>query len=138
MTEKNDFKMQKVEEEVAKKQKELEASKIIVSYLRRLGMPAHLRGYRYVREAITMKVLNPDKDYSITKELYPEVGKKNNTSGVRVEKAIRSAIGVAWQRGDMEFINEVFGNTVSYERAKPTNSEFINQIAEDIRIKNLI
>lgn len=136
MTEKNDLTMQEVEKEAILK--ELKIASIIASYLRQLGMPAHLKGYRYVRDAIALKVLHPEKDYSFTKELYPEVGKKNNTNGSRVEKAIRNAISVAWQRGDPEFISEIFGNTVSAERAQPTNSEFIDQITEDICVKNLI
>ena len=138
MTEKDDLQMHKTEEEVIQKQRELKITKIIADYLRRLGMPSNLRGYRYARDAITLKLLNPDKEYMITKELYPEVGKKNNTTVSRVERAIRNAIEVAWERGDKEFIREVFGNTVSCERGKPTNSEFIAQVAEDIRIKNLI
>lgn len=138
MTEKNNLQMHETEEEVAQKKRELKITKIVADYLRRLGMPSHLRGYRYARDTITLKLLNPDKDYMITKELYPEVGKRNNTTWSRVERSIRSAIKVAWERGDGEFIQEVFGNTVSCEKGKPTNSEFIAQVAEDIRIKNLI
>lgn len=138
MAEEKDLQMHEREEAGDQKEREVKTTQIVADYLRKLGMPAHLKGYRYTRDAITLILLNPDKDYMITKELYPEVAKKNKTTGSRVERAIRNAIEVAWERGDEDFIQEIFGNTVSSEKGKPTNSEFMAQLAEDISIKNLI
>ena len=138
MTEKDNLQMHEAEEEVVQKQRELKITRIVANYLRRLGIPSNLRGYYYVRDAITLNLFNPNKQYMITKELYPEVAKRHKSTGARVERSIRKALEVAWERGDEEFIQEIFGNTISSRRRKPTNSEFISQVAEDIRMKNLI
>ena len=141
MTEKNDYQMQvtKEKEEAngtleAQQTREREVKKLIAMYLRELGMPTHLSGYRYVSYAIAVCIDSPEKIHAMTKELYPETGKKFRTTGSRVERAIRSAVDVAWERGDLDAISKIFGNTVSSRRGRPTNSEFIAMIAEQICI----
>ena len=99
-----------------------------------VGIPAHIKGYQFLREAIKMAIDNPDIINSITKKLYPGIADKFNTSASKVERAIRHAIEVAWNRGKMETINEIFGYTVSNGKGKPTNSEFIALIADRIRL----
>ena len=100
-----------------------------------VGVPAHIKGYQYLREAIVMSVLDMDMLNSVTKVLYPEVAKKFQTTPSRVERAIRHAIEVAWSRGKVDTIEEMFGYTVSVGKGKPTNSEFIALITDKIRIK---
>lgn len=100
-----------------------------------VGVPAHIKGYQYLREAIIMSVIDMDMLNSVTKVLYPEVAKKYQTTPSRVERAIRHAIEVAWSRGRVETIEEMFGYTVSVGKGKPTNSEFIALITDKIRIK---
>lgn len=100
-----------------------------------VGVPAHIKGYQYLREAIIMSVLDMDMLNSVTKVLYPEVAKKYQTTPSRVERAIRHAIEVAWSRGKVETIEEMFGYTVSVGKGKPTNSEFIALITDKIRMK---
>lgn len=100
-----------------------------------VGVPAHIKGYQYLRDAIIMSVLDMDMLNSVTKVLYPEVAKKYQTTPSRVERAIRHAIEVAWSRGKVETIEEMFGYTVSVGKGKPTNSEFIALITDKIRMK---
>ena len=99
------------------------------------GVPAHIKGYQYVREAIMITVENMDVINSVTKVLYPEVAKRYNTTASRVERAIRHAIEVAWDRGDLETLQRFFGYTVSNAKGKPTNSEFIAMISDRIRLQ---
>ena len=100
--------------------------------LHELGIPAHIKGYQYLRDAITMVVKDQEMMGSVTKILYPAIAKKNQTTASRVERAIRHAIEVAWGRGKMETIDELFGYTISTGKGKPTNSEFIALISDKI------
>ena len=110
----------------------------ITSIIHEIGVPAHIKGYMYLREAITMVVNDMELLSAITKELYPSIAKKYNTTASRVERAIRHAIEVAWGRGQVEAINKLFGYTVHNEKGKPTNSEFIAIIADKLRLKNKV
>lgn len=108
----------------------------VTSVIHKVGVPAHIKGYQYLRTAIMMTVENNDLINSVTKILYPTVAKKYQTTSSRVERAIRHAIEVAWDRGDLDTLNEYFGYTIQNERGKPTNSEFIAMIADNLRLKN--
>ena len=108
----------------------------ITSIIHQIGVPAHIKGYQYLRSAILMTVNNADLINSVTKILYPAVAKKYDTTSSRVERAIRHAIEVAWDRGDIDVLNFYFGYTVQNNRGKPTNSEFIAMIADNLRMKN--
>ena len=112
--------------------------KISVSkILHELGIPSHIKGYQYIREAISLVYERPELIGGITKELYPLVGKTFETSTSRVERAIRHAIEVSWNRGDWDLMEEIFGHSVDIDRAKPTNSEFIVTIADKLRLDSL-
>lgn len=104
----------------------------ITKMLHELGIPAHIKGYQHLRDAISMVVRDREMMEAVTKILYPEIAKKNYTSSSRVERAIRHAIEVAWGRGSLEVIDELFGYTISTGKGKPTNSEFIALIADKI------
>ena len=106
----------------------------ITMYIQQLGVPAHIKGYQYIRDAIMMVIDDMDAINSITKFLYPTVAKHYNTTSSRVERAIRHAIEVAWDRGNPDILNELFGYTILSTRGKPTNSEFIAMIADKIRL----
>ena len=108
---------------------------LVTSIIHEVGVPAHIKGYQYVREAIMITVENMDVINSVTKILYPEVAKRYHTTPSRVERAIRHAIEVAWDRGDLETLQKFFGYTVSNAKGKPTNSEFIAMISDRIRLK---
>lgn len=108
---------------------------LVTSIIHEVGVPAHIKGYQYVREAIMITVENMDVINSVTKVLYPEVAKRYHTTPSRVERAIRHAIEVAWDRGDLETLQKFFGYTVSNAKGKPTNSEFIAMISDRIRLK---
>ena len=110
----------------------------ITSIIHEIGVPAHIKGYMYLREAITMVYNDVELLGSITKVLYPDIAKKFNTTASRVERAIRHAIEVAWSRGNMDSIGSLFGYTVSNSKAKPTNSEFIAMVADKLRIENRV
>ncbi|MBC8060608.1 MAG: sporulation transcription factor Spo0A [Clostridiaceae bacterium] len=110
----------------------------ITGIIHDVGIPAHIKGYTFLREAITMLVNDIELLSAITKELYPSIASKYNTTASRVERAIRHAIEVAWSRGQVENINKIFGYTVHNGKGKPTNSEFIAMIADKIRINNKI
>ena len=109
---------------------------IITGIIHELGVPAHIKGYQYLRSAILMAVEDMDILNSITKQLYPGIAKIYNTTPSRVERAIRHAIEVAFGRGKLDTINEMFGYTISAGKGKPTNSEFIALIADKIRLDN--
>ena len=100
-----------------------------------IGVPAHIKGYQYLREAIMMSVEDSEMMGSITKILYPTIAKKYRTTASRVERAIRHAIEVAWNRGRMETLDDMFGYTINTGKGKPTNSEFIALIADTIRLE---
>ena len=107
----------------------------VTDMIHEIGIPAHIKGYHYLRDAIIMAVEDMDVLNAITKILYPTVAKKNQTTSSRVERAIRHAIEVAWTRGKLETIDEMFGYTVSSGKGKPTNSEFIALLADTIRLR---
>ncbi|MBS4960038.1 MAG: sporulation transcription factor Spo0A [Clostridiales bacterium] len=107
----------------------------VTNILHEIGVPAHIRGYHYMREAIIMSVNDMDVLNYITKELYPSIAKKCNTTPSRVERAIRHAIEVAWNRGKIEAIDTLFGYTINNHKGKPTNSEFIALIADRLRLE---
>lgn len=107
----------------------------VTAIIHDVGVPAHIKGYQYLREAIIMSVNDTEMLNSITKILYPTIAKKFQTTSSRVERAIRHAIEVAWNRGRMDTIDELFGYTINAEKGKPTNSEFIALIADKIRLE---
>lgn len=106
----------------------------ISKLLHSLGVPSHIKGYQYIRESIYLMYQNPNLISGITKEVYPEIAMRFDTTASRVERAIRHAIEVSWNRGDYELMEEIFGHSVDYDRAKPTNSEFIATLADKLRI----
>lgn len=107
----------------------------ITKMLHELGMPSHIKGYQYIREGIAMLYNNPEIIGGITKELYPDIATKFDTTVSRVERAIRHAIEVSWNRGNWQLMEEIFGHSVDIEKAKPTNSEFIVTIADKLRLE---
>ena len=107
----------------------------VTKVIHQIGVPAHIKGYQYLRTAILMTISDNDIINSVTKILYPSVAKKYATTTSRVERAIRHAIEVAWDRGDVDTLNAYFGYTVQNNRGKPTNSEFIAMIADNMRLK---
>ena len=107
----------------------------VTKIIHQIGVPAHIKGYQYLRTAILMTIKDSDIINSVTKVLYPSVAKKYATTTSRVERAIRHAIEVAWDRGDVDTLNSYFGYTIQNNRGKPTNSEFIAMIADNLRLK---
>ncbi len=107
----------------------------VTKAIHEIGVPAHIKGYQYLREAIMMSIEDMDIINYVTKLLYPTIAKKYSTTSSRVERAIRHAIEVAWDRGDIDVLNRVFGYTVNNSRGKPTNSEFIAMIADTLRLE---
>ena len=107
----------------------------VTKIIHQIGVPAHIKGYQYLRTAILMTVDDNECINSVTKILYPSVAKKYQTTTSRVERAIRHAIEVAWDRGDVDTLNSYFGYTIQNSRGKPTNSEFIAMIADNLRLK---
>ena len=122
---------------VKKEEKEIshDLEKDVTDMIHEIGVPAHIKGYQYLREAIMMSVKDVDMLGSITKVLYPTIASKYQTTSSRVERAIRHAIEVAWNRGRMETLDSLFGYTISTGKGKPTNSEFIALIADKIRLQ---
>ena len=116
-----------------RKEDNLEA--LVTNIIHEVGVPAHIKGYQYLREAIMMVVDNIDMINQITKQLYPEIAHKYKTTSSRVERAIRHAIEVAWSRGKIEATESIFGYTVNANKGKPTNSEFIAMIADKLRLE---
>jgi len=108
----------------------------ITKVIHQIGVPAHIKGYQYLRTAIMLAIEDTDIINSVTKILYPSVAQKYSTTSSRVERAIRHAIEVAWDRGDIDTLNSYFGYTIQNNRGKPTNSEFIAMIADNLRLKN--
>lgn len=106
----------------------------ITKILHELGIPSHIKGYQYIRDGISLVFENPEIIGGITKELYPELAGKFDTTVSRVERAIRHAIEVSWNRGNWDLMEEIFGNSVDIDRAKPTNSEFIVTVADKLRL----
>lgn len=116
-----------------KNEKNMESK--ITNIIQEIGVPAHIKGYLYLRESITMVIQDMDYLGAVTKELYPAVAEKFNTTPSRVERAIRHAIEVAWNRGKIDTIDRIFGYTVNNNKGKPTNSEFIALIADKLRLE---
>lgn len=108
----------------------------ITNVLHELGVPSHIKGYQYIREGISIIYDKPAVIGGITKELYPTIANKFGTTTSRVERAIRHAIEVSWNRGDWDLMEEIFGHSVDIDKAKPTNSEFIVTIADKLRLEN--
>jgi two-component system response regulator (stage 0 sporulation protein A) len=108
----------------------------VTAIIHEIGVPAHIKGYQYLREAIIITVEDMDVINAVTKVLYPEVAKRFGTTPSRVERAIRHAIEVAWDRGDLETLQKFFGYTVSNTKGKPTNSEFIAMIADRLLLES--
>lgn len=119
--------------EEKKNEKNLEA--LVTNVIHEVGVPAHIKGYQYLREAIMMVINDIDVINQITKQLYPEIADKYKTTPSRVERAIRHAIEVAWGRGEQATVENIFGYTVSAAKGKPTNSEFIAMIADKLRLE---
>ncbi|MPW25169.1 sporulation transcription factor Spo0A [Alkalibaculum sp. M08DMB] len=107
----------------------------ITTILHEVGVPAHIKGYIYLREAIQMVIDNIELLGAVTKELYPNIAEKHNTTASRVERAIRHAIEVAWSRGRVETIDNIFGYTIDNHKGKPTNSEFVAMVADKLRLE---
>ena len=121
------------EEEPERSGASLEAT--VTAIIHEIGVPAHIKGYQYLREAIMIAVNDMDVINAVTKVLYPEVARRYSTTASRVERAIRHAIEVAWDRGDLEILQKYFGYTVSLQKGKPTNSEFIAMIADRLKLR---
>ena len=117
------------------KSREANIEAMVTSMIHEIGVPAHIKGYQYLREAIIMTIHDMEAINAITKILYPTVAKKFKTTSSRVERAIRHAIEVAWDRGDVDTLQEYFGFTVSGAKGKPTNSEFISMVADRLRLE---
>lgn len=111
-----------------------ELERYVAELMHEVGVPAHIRGYDYIRDSILLSLNDRNMLKAITKDLYPTVAKNNNTTASRVERAIRHAIEVAWGRGDIDTLNAIFGFTVKSSKGKPTNGEFISMLTERIRL----
>lgn len=110
---------------------------LVTQMIHEIGVPAHIKGYLYLRTAILMAVENMDVLNAVTKQLYPDIAKQYDTTDTRVERAIRHAIEVAWERGNIDMIHELFGYTIQADKGKPTNSEFIALMADKIRLDKM-
>ncbi len=128
----------KSSEDSFKQTESMDLESEITSIIHEIGVPAHIKGYFYLREAISMVVNDIELLSAVTKELYPSIARRYNTTSSRVERAIRHAIEVAWSRGQIESINKIFGYTIHNEKGKPTNSEFIAMVADRLRLKNKV
>ncbi len=122
--------------EVKEKKEDLELDAEITEILHEVGVPAHIKGYMYLREAILLVIENVEFLGSVTKTLYPEIALRFSTTASRVERAIRHAIEVAWVRGNVDAISDIFSYTISYNKSKPTNSEFIAMISDRLRLQH--
>ena len=120
------------------KEQELDIEMRVTQIIHDIGVPAHIKGYHYLRESIVMTVNDMENINAITKVLYPSVAKRFKTTSSRVERAIRHAIEVAWDRGNVETLNEFFGYTINNTKGKPTNSEFISMIADRVRLERKV
>ena len=130
-----EIKSQYIEIDLNKRNNEENVEALVTNIIHEVGVPAHIKGYQYLREAIIMAIEDIDVINQITKQLYPDISKKYHTTPSRVERAIRHAIEVAWGRGQQEVVENIFGYTVSAAKGKPTNSEFIAMIADKLRLE---
>jgi len=117
------------------KNKNINFNKSLISILHELGVPSNIKGYEYIKEGITETYSNPNIMNKVTKDLYPYIANKYNTTTSRVEGAIRHAIEISFRRGNIEVIHEIFGHSIDIDKSKPTNSSFISTIAEKLRLK---
>ena len=122
-------------QQAASRRQDVDLEAVVTDIIHEIGVPAHIKGYQYLREAIILTIKDMDMINAVTKVLYPEVAKKFNTTPSRVERAIRHAIEVALDRGDIEVLQKFFGYTVSNIKGKPTNSEFIAMIADCLSLR---
>ncbi len=118
-----------------KKMSEADIEVLVTDIIHQIGVPAHIKGYNYLRDAIMLVIENTEMINSVTKLLYPTVAKRYQTTSSRVERAIRHAIEVAWDRGDVDVLNSYFGYTIHNLRGKPTNSEFVAMISDKLRLR---
>ena len=114
---------------------EFDVEIMVSNMIKTIGVPAHIKGYQFLRDAIMWVIEDMEVINAVTKELYPGIAKKHKTTSSRVERAIRHAIEVSWQRGDIDTLDKLFGHTVKFTKDKPTNSEFIAMIADRIRLQ---
>ncbi len=124
-----------VEKEMNEQSEDINMEVIVTEIIHQIGVPAHIKGYHYLREAIMISVYDKELLESVTKILYPTVAKRFSTTSSRVERAIRHAIEIAWDRGDIDTLNSYFGYTVNTGKGKPTNSEFIALISDKLRLR---
>lgn len=124
-----------VSKELNQQKDEINMEVIVTEIIHQIGVPAHIKGYHYLREAIVISVYDEEMLESVTKILYPTVAKRFDTTSSRVERAIRHAIEIAWDRGDVDTLNSYFGYTVNTGKGKPTNSEFIALISDKLRLR---
>ncbi|MBQ8726915.1 MAG: sporulation transcription factor Spo0A [Oscillospiraceae bacterium] len=124
-----------VSKEINQQKDEINMEVIVTEIIHQIGVPAHIKGYHYLREAIVISVYDEEMLESVTKILYPTVAKRFDTTSSRVERAIRHAIEIAWDRGDVDTLNSYFGYTVNTGKGKPTNSEFIALISDKLRLR---
>ena len=108
---------------------------MVTEIIHQIGVPAHIKGYHYLRDGIVLAVKDHNMINAVTKQLYPTIAKMNDTTSSRVERAIRHAIEVAWDRGDVDVLTSYFGYTIRNSRGKPTNSEFIAMIADNLKLQ---
>lgn len=123
-----------VQTKASRGEKGVEEQIAVTEILHQIGVPAHIKGYQFLRDAILLTTAEPEYINAVTKRLYPEIAKQNNTTASRVERAIRHAIEVAWDRGDVDTLNSYFGYTIHNLRGKPTNSEFVAMISDKMRL----
>lgn len=121
--------------EIEEKINDTKLEMLVTGIIHEIGVPAHIKGYHYLRKAIILSIKQADVMDSVTKILYPTIAKSYDTTSSRVERAIRHAIEVAWDRGDIDVLNSYFGYTIQNQRGKPTNSEFIAMISDRIRLE---
>lgn len=121
-------------DEIDNKNQELQLK--ISDMLHKLGMPSHIKGYQYIRDSIILAYNDSDLFKGITKEIYPEIANRYDTTSSRVERAIRHAIEISWNRGDYQLMDKYFGNSIDYEKSKPTNAEFIMTLTDRLKIDN--
>ncbi len=134
----NANRMVQIEDMVIKQgNKEKDLNLLVTQMIHEIGVPAHIKGYLYLRTAIIMAVENMDILNAVTKQLYPDIAREYGTTDTRVERAIRHAIEVAWERGNIDVINDLFGYTIQADKGKPTNSEFIALMSDRIRLDKM-
>ncbi len=122
----------------AKKKKNGDIKTLVTKMIHEIGVPAHIKGYMFLREAIILVYNDPELLGCITKILYPKIAEANNTTPPRVERAIRHAIEVAWNRGNIDVLRQFFGYTINASKSKPTNSEFIAMVADKLRLEQVV